>query len=212
MKEYLILLLLLFSTQDKIDTSKMYMIYFTKTGNTEIFANYIKEKININSFRINPATPYTDNITELLDIARLERSNNIKPEINGTLPDISKYDTIFLGYPLWHSYLPNIMINLLEKMDFNGKTIYPFNTYGTKGVGESLSDIKTYAKGATIKDGFAISDSEIKIKENSQNKIDSWYNDNFNTTIVEEQIDEKEIANILNIKYYFLFILYILLT
>ena len=212
MKEYLILLLLLFSTQDKIDTSKMYMIYFTKTGNTEIFANYIKEKININSFRINPATPYTDNITELLDIARLERSNNIKPEINGTLPDISKYDTIFLGYPLWHSYLPNIMINLLEKMDFNGKTIYPFNTYGTKGVGESLSDIKTYAKGATIKDGFAISDSEIKIKENSQNKIDSWYNDNFNTTIVEEQIDEKEIANILNIKYYFLFIIYILLT
>lgn len=212
MKEYLILLLLLFSTQDKIDTSKMYMIYFTKTGNTEIFANYIKEKININSFRINPATPYTDNITELLDIARFERSNNIKPEINGTLPDISKYDTIFLGYPLWHSYLPNIMINLLEKMDFNGKTIYPFNTYGTKGVGESLSDIKTYAKGATVKDGFAISDSEIKIKENSQNKIDSWYNDNFNTTIIEEQIDEKEIANILNIKYYFLFIIYILLT
>ncbi len=152
MKEYLILLFLLFSTQDKIDTSKMYMIYFTRTGNTEIFANYIKEKININSFRINPVTPYTDNLTEMLEYARVERSNNMRPEINGTLPDISKYDTIFLGYPLWHSYLPNIMINLLEKMDFNGKTIYPFNTYGTKGVGESLSDIKTYTKGATVKE------------------------------------------------------------
>ena len=212
MKEYLILLFLLFSTQDKIDTSKMYMIYFTRTGNTEIFANYIKEKININSFRINPVTPYTDNLTEMLEYARVERSNNMRPEINGTLPDISKYDTIFLGYPLWHSYLPNIMINLLEKMDFNGKTIYPFNTYGTKGVGESLSDIKTYAKGATIKDGFAISDSEIKIKENSQKKIDSWYNDNFNNTINEEPIDENEIGNILNFRSYFLCIIFILLA
>ena len=97
MKEYLILLFLLFSTQDKIDTSKMYMIYFTRTGNTERFANYIKEKININSFRINPVTPYTDNLTEMLEYARVERSNNMRPEINGTLPDISKYDTIFLG-------------------------------------------------------------------------------------------------------------------
>ena len=56
----LFLYLIVFSIQEKVDPSKMLIIYFTRTGNTELFSNYIKEKININSFKINPVTPYTE--------------------------------------------------------------------------------------------------------------------------------------------------------
>ena len=77
--------------------------------------------------------------------------------------DISKYDTILLGYPLQHGHIPNILITQIEKLDFKGKTIYLFNTYGSTGVGESVENIKTYAKGADVKKGFEISSEILKL-------------------------------------------------
>ena len=110
----------------------------------------------------------------MLNLARQERNSNVKPEIKDPLKDISQYDTILLGYPIWHSYVPNIVLNQLEQLDFTGKTIYPFNTHGGSGVGNSISDIKNYATNADVKDGFAISQSNIKNEENSKNLINDW--------------------------------------
>ena len=142
------------------------MIFFTRTNNTLFFANYIIEILNIETYQINPSTPYTTDLNKMLELARQERSNNARPEIKNPLIDISKYDTILLGYPLWHSYLPNIVIHQLEKLNFQGKTIYPFNTYGTTGIGNSTIDIKNYSPEALVKEGFPISDYNIKIKLN----------------------------------------------
>ena len=179
MKEFLLIMFSLFSLINTFDTSKMLMIFFTRTGNTGLFANYIKEKMNIESYQIVPVDPYTDNIDKMLELARVERNNNIRPKIKDPLSDISRYDTILLGYPLWHTYLPNIVINQIEKLNFEGKTIYPFNTYGTLGVGNSTIDIKNYAKGAIVKEGFPISDNMIKIKSDSMKNIENWINKNF---------------------------------
>ena len=55
------------------------------------------------------------------------------------------------------------MITQIEKLDFKGKTIYLFNTYGSTGVGESVENIKTYAKGADVKKGFEISSEILKL-------------------------------------------------
>ena len=163
-----------------VDPSKVLIIYFTRTGNTELFANYIKELSSISSYKIEPVTPYPDDYNTMLNLARQERSNNVKPEIKDPLKDISQYDTILLGYPIWHSYVPNIVLNQLEQLDFTGKTIYPFNTHGGSGVGNSISDIKNYATNAGVKDGFAISQSNIKNEENSKNLINDWLNNRVN--------------------------------
>ena len=179
MKEFLLIMFSLFPLLNTFDTSKMLMIFFTRTGNTGLFANYIKEKMNIESYQIVPVDPYTDNLDKMLELARVERNNNIRPKIKDPLSDISRYDTILLGYPLWHTYLPNIVINQIEKLNFEGKTIYPFNTYGTLGVGNSTIDIKNYAKGAIVKEGFPISDNMIKIKSDSMKNIENWINKNF---------------------------------
>ena len=76
--KYIIPLIFLFafSSQDQIDTSKALIIYFSRTGNTELFANYIKENIDIASFKINPATPYPEDYNEMLEVAQNEQSNN----------------------------------------------------------------------------------------------------------------------------------------
>ena len=185
MKSIILLLsLIAFSSQDQVDTSKMIIIYFTRTGNTELFANYIKEKMNIETtFKIEPETPYPENYDQTLTMARDEQNNNRRPEIKDPLTDVSKYDTILLGTPLWYSHIPNIVITQLEKLDLNGKTIYSFNTHGSSGLGYTVNDIKQYAKGATVKDdGFPLAGTYVRNnKESAMNDISSWVEKNFGT-------------------------------
>ena len=67
--------------------------------------------------------------------ANQEKNSNARLEIEDPLTNIDDYDTILLGYPIWHGNLPNIVMTQLEDLDFNGKTIYPFNTHEGSGTG-----------------------------------------------------------------------------
>ena len=96
-----------------------------------------------------------------------------------------------VGYPIWNGYLPNIVINQLEKLNLNGKTIYPFNTHESSGVAKSIDDIKDASSGATIKDGFPISQSNIQNKDSSLEQIKKWVNDN-NFQETSEQTNDIE--------------------
>ena len=120
----------------------------------------------------------------MLTLAQNEQTNGARPEIKNPLTDISKYDNILLGYPLWFSHLPNIVITQLEKLNFTNKNIYPFNTHGGSEVGSSLDEIKQYAKGANVKDGFPIKGNFIRNnKEDSIEKIEDWLYDNFDIEV-----------------------------
>ena len=176
MKALLIILFLLMSMKNAIEKDKMLIIFFSRTGNTETFVNYIKKNANITSYRIIPAKPYPDNYNTMLEIAQQERNNNSRPEIKDPITDISEYNTILLGYPIWYSHIPNIVITQLEKLNFKGKTIYPFNTHGGSGVGSSISDIKEYSSGANVKEGYPINGNQIRNKEED---IIDWLDDNF---------------------------------
>ena len=182
MKVFFIVLFLLLTMENSIKNDKMLVIFFSHTGNTETFANYIKKNANITSFKIVPTTPYPDDYNAMLEIAKQERNNNSRPEIKDPLNNISQYSTILLGYPIWYSHIPNIVITQLEKLNFQGKTIYPFNTHGSSGVGSSISDIKEYAPGANVKEGYPIKGSEIKNKEDD---IIDWLDDNFDLDMNE---------------------------
>ena len=194
MMKFVMISFLLLNSLNSIDQSKMLIIYFTRTGNTEIFSDYIKELSNITSYKIVPTTPYPQDYNQMLTIAREEQSNGARPEIQNPLTDISKYDNILLGYPLWFSHLPNIVITQLEKLNFTNKNIYPFNTHGSSGVGSSLDEIKQYAKGANVKDGFPIKGDFIRNnKEDSIEKIEDWLDDNFDN---EADISDETIEDI----------------
>ena len=95
-----------------------------------MIVNYLKAVTSIETHKIIPKTPYPENYDQTINIAREEKSSNARPEIENLLTDISKYDTILLGYPIWHSDLPNIVMTQLEALNLDGKTIYPFNTHG----------------------------------------------------------------------------------
>ncbi len=194
---FLFFLISLSSFSQSVEPSKILIIYFSRTGNTEKFVNYINEiSENISKFKIEPASPYPDDYNTVLNIAQEEQKSNARPEIKNALNNVNDYDIILLGYPIWYSHLPNIVINQLEKLDLNGKTIYPFNTHGSSGTGSSINDIKSYAKNAIVKDGFPISMNEINDKTSSMNKIKNWLEqimgEEEDNQIEEQEDNEKE--------------------
>ena len=221
---FLFFLISLTSFSKSTDSSKIIIIYFSLTGNTEKFANYITEiSDEISSFKIEPTSPYPQDYNTMLKIAQEEQSSNARPEIKNALDNVNDYEIILLGYPIWYSHLPNIVINQLEKLDLNGKIIYPFNTHGGSGIANSIDDIKSYVTNATVKDGFPIITNDIIEKDLSMNKIKVWLEKILDKEFIEEEENEEEEEEeeendennnsvFMNINLYlFYFIIYILL-
>ena len=194
----LIFLSLLVFPSFQIDQSKAIIIYFSRAGynynvgkvdkgNTEMIVEYLKTVTDIDTYKIIPETAYPEDYDETVTIARNEKSSNARPAIKDPLTDISKYDTILLGYPIWHSDLPNIVMTQLEKLDFEGKTIYPFNTHEGSGKGNSINDIKTSVPKADVKDGFSLRGTDAR-KTSSHESIRGWLKDQLNIDISESTV------------------------
>ena len=170
----------------QIDSSKIIIISFSKSGNTQIISDYINQSTNITLYNIKPKTSYPSSYDETLTIAQNEQNTNARPEIDNPLTDISNYDIILLGYPLWYGHLPNIVITQLELLNLNNKEIYPFNTHGSSGISNSVNDIKKYASDANVHDGFPIKGSDAKSGESSvKDKVDEWI-DNIGISITND--------------------------
>ena len=133
--------------------SKALIVYFSRTGenynvgnvevgNTAIMASYMKEYLNADSFEIVPVNKYPDSYDECLSVATKEKEEDARPAIESKLDDISKYNTIFIGYPIWWGEIPQIVYTFMEEYDLSGKTIIPFNTHEGSGSAGTYSTIK----------------------------------------------------------------------
>ena len=121
------------------------VIYFSRTGNTGKIAGYLTEIAGADSFAIEAAVPYTDDdIRYQDDNCRANREQNdksVRPAIADPVPSLDRYDTVFLGYPIWWGEEPRIIDTFLESYDFSGKTVIPFCTSGSSGIGTSEKNI-----------------------------------------------------------------------
>lgn len=120
-------------------------------GNTQYVANLIKEHTKADIFRIEPVKEY--NISDhqaLIDDAKEEQNKNSRPEIKNKINNFEDYDTIFIGYPIWWSDLPQILYTFLESYDFTGKNVYLFSTNGGSGLSGTVSTITDKLSGAKV--------------------------------------------------------------
>ena len=145
--------------------------YFSWSGNTEQMAQTIQAEIGGDLFKIEPATPYTEDYDTLLDIAQQEQAEDARPELAAQVENWDSYDVVFVGYPNWWSDAPMAVYTFLETYDFDGKTLIPFNTSTSGGFGRSLSGIEESAAGANILDGLALTEGELW---NAQNEVSGW--------------------------------------
>ena len=143
------------STQTtKKSDSKVLIAYFSKTGNTKEAAQEIQTLTDGTLVEIIPVESYPDSYQETVDIAENELETKARPAIQDLDVDLSEYDTIFLGYPIWWHDAPMVIYTFLENNDLNGKTVIPFCTSGGSTIEEGLDGIKAAAKGANVLDGF----------------------------------------------------------
>lgn len=145
--------------------------YFSWSGNTEQMAQIIAEETGADLFEIAPATPYTDDYDELLDIAQQEQADNARPELAAQAENWDSYDTVFVGYPNWWSDAPMAVYTFLESCDWTGKALVPFNTSASGGFGRSLSGIEESAAGAEILEGLDLTESELS---DAESRISEW--------------------------------------
>lgn len=130
------------------------VIYFSGTGNTRRVAQAGAEALGADIYEITPIQPYTSADLNYYDrTSRVIAEHNdpsLRLEIAGALPDLTDYDNIFIGYPLWWREAPNIVWNLVEQLDLTDKTIIPFCTSTSDGIRQSEDTLKALAKGSNI--------------------------------------------------------------
>ena len=120
---------------------KILIAYFSHTGNTELAAWQIQAAVGGQLFAIQTEVPYPQDKSECGKIAKQELAGNERPPLAADLADISQYDTIFIGYPVWYGTTPMAVRTFLEAHDFSGKVLVPFCTSKKSGIEKSLDAI-----------------------------------------------------------------------
>lgn len=142
-------------------------------GNTELLAKEIIKQTGADEFKILPVNQYPESYMDCVNLATDEKNNNTRPEYQGDI-DISAYDTIFFGYPIWWGDLPMICYTFLEQHDFAGKTIIPFNTHEGSGNSGTFAKLKSKLADATLEgNGFNMTGTEARTPEGLA-KLDAW--------------------------------------
>ena len=132
-------------TEEKSKWGKAVVVYFSCTGNTKEVALRIASEVGCGTYEIVPAKQYTNddlNYSNKKSRAYKEQNDkNSRPEIDGTVIDLSSYDTVFIGYPIWFAKAPRILNTFVEGQSFEGKTVIPFCTSGSSGIGTSANEL-----------------------------------------------------------------------
>ena len=142
-------------------------------GNTQYMAQVIQRTTNADIYRIEPQNPYPTDHTTLVAQAREEQDQDTRPAIKDAIPDFDRYDTVFIGYPIWWSDLPQILYTFFDTYDFSGKTVIPFSTHGGSSFAGTPATIQSLEPGAKMLDGLTISRNNI---QDAEQEIVSWVN------------------------------------
>ena len=119
------------------------VVYFSATGNTETAANYIAEATGADVFVLEPVEPYTDEDLNWNDENSRVVYEHDNPDdravalVADTVENWDQYDTVFIGYPIWWGIAAWPVDTFVAANDFTGKTVIPFCTSSSSGLGES---------------------------------------------------------------------------
>ena len=153
--------------------SKVLIAYFSASGVTAKTAKNLAKAAKADMYEIIPAKPYTNddlNWQNKKSRSSIEMSDKaFRPALADTNADISKYDTILLGFPIWWYVAPTIVNTFLESYDFSGKTIILFATSGGSGFGNTVTELKPSVSNDTV-----IKEGKILNGNPSVSELEKW--------------------------------------
>lgn len=157
-------------------SSKILVVYFSASGNTENVANYIAKAVNGDVFELEPKDVYSDadlNWTNPDSRVNYEHENESARNIelvSSTVDNWDDYDTVFIGYPIWWQLAAWPVNHFVKNNDFTGKTVIPFCTSTSSGIGESGKRLEEMAGTGNWLEGKRFSESVF------ENDVTDWVN------------------------------------
>lgn len=143
-----------FDKEEIMSQKKVLVAYYSYSGNTKTVAEKIQKLTGGDIVEIVPVKPYPTGYNEVVELAKNEKNQNIRPEIKPIDKNISDYDVIFLGTPVWWYTMASPVKTFLANNKFDGKIIAPFCTHGGGGASSTYTDMKNLAPKAEFKPGF----------------------------------------------------------
>ncbi len=170
------------SGDGETDASRILVVYFSRTGeqytvgvidhgNTAIVAEMIAEQTGADLFEVMPADDhYPMTYRELTDVAKQEQNDGARPAFAGEVPDLSQYDTVFIGAPVWWGDWPMIMYTFFEQNAeaLAGKDLVPFSTHEGSGLSGFDRKLSSACPGSDVLEGLAVRGNDC---QNSQDSV-----------------------------------------
>ena len=143
---------------------------YVDKGNTEVIAEYIKDLVGADIFKVEPLNPYPADYMECIEEAKVRTREHNAP-IKENIPDISSYEVIYIGSPIYWGGMPEELFTALKGLNYSGKTIRPFTTHEGSGLSGVPRQLKEICNGAEVLEGLAINGSQVN---NSKQKVEEW--------------------------------------
>ena len=151
--------------------SSVLVAYYSRSGNTRVVAGLIQRALEAELFEIQPARPYPDDYLATVEEARKERDGGRERALAARVADVGRYETVFLGFPIWGETAPPVIRAFLSAHDLSGKVLIPFVTHGGYGLGNSQMALARSAPRARIQQGFAM---EADQERRTMNQVNAW--------------------------------------
>lgn len=142
-----------------------------EVGHTKVMAGYIAEALGTDTYEIVPVEPYPEGYDDCCDQALEEQRNDARPRIAHPLPDVSAYDEVIIGCPIWWGEEPMIVRTFLEGVDLAGKIIVPFTTHGGSGLGSVPANLQAAVPDATFLEGKAVTGTSV---DGARDEVVAW--------------------------------------
>lgn len=144
------------SCGQKKEAPKVLVLYYSQSDNTKAVAQEISTALGADLEEIVPVEPYNGTYDETIQRCIREREEEILPKIQPVQADISAYDVVFIGYPVWFGTCALPMLSCLNEIDLSGKKVVPFCTFGSGGLFSSAADIAKKQPEAEVLPGYGV--------------------------------------------------------
>ena len=157
-------------------TGEQYGVGVIDKGNTAVVAEIVAEATGADMFEIIPKDDYyPTTYDELTEVAAQEQKEGARPEYAGPVPDLTGYDTVFIGAPVWWGDWPMIMYTFFENEDLSGKTLIPFSTHAGSGLAGFDSKLEKAVPDAEVKEGLAVFGEDCQEDESGvRDAVEGW--------------------------------------
>lgn len=156
---------------DAVSSASLMKDKETIVGNSQLLATMVYNAVGGDLYGIQTEKKYPSAYSDTVSVAKEEMDSDEDVALSGTLPELSRYDTVVLVFPVWWGTIPGAVKSFLQSDDMEGKTIYPLITHGGSGAGNSVEDIRKLCKADVSNDVLEVFDDDVT---NAAGAVSEW--------------------------------------